>query len=114
MNIDLVSYLPELSFLTQEGRWQLLQEWIEDNPEYSKRLDDWLDETPDNIFPELREIAAQLAEREYGPLAGAITRTAQLTPGLSRWISTLQTCYKERKAEDIAEAKNARRKKTKV
>lgn len=114
MNIDLVNYLPELSFLTQDGRWQLLKEWIEDNPEYSKRLDDWLDKTPDYIFPELREIAAQLAERQYGPLAGAITRTAQLTPGLAKWIATLQTCYKDRKAEDLTEAKHVRRKKSKV
>lgn len=111
ININLVDFLPELAPLTADGRWQIVQEWLEDNPEYAERLDEWLELTPDEVFPDLREIAAEAIERRYGALGGVLARTAEMTPQLWQWIATLQTCYRERLEFDRKEKKSDGRKK---
>jgi hypothetical protein len=93
---------------TQEGRWRLLQEWIRDNPIVAECIDNWLDMTPDAIFPELREVVACLVEDEYGALGGAIARAAEATPDTLTWIENLQSLYKERKALEGGQKKKSK------
>lgn len=106
MNVDLAS------FLTPDGRWQLLQNWIDDDPKRSAIVDGWLRQTPEEIFPQLRDIAADIATKQYGPLAGSLARVAVLTPEMKHWIEELKTIYKERLQLD-QEAKNAKQRRSK-
>jgi 5,10-methenyltetrahydromethanopterin hydrogenase len=102
VNIDLAS------FLTPDGRWDLLQDWLDEHPRNKAKLDAWLGQTPDQVFPQLREVVAEIATKKYGPLAGALARTTTLTPEISKWIVELQTLYKEREAEDVRTRRTAR------
>jgi hypothetical protein len=104
----LPSFLPDLEYLTPDGRWRLLQEWLDDNPAFKARVDAWAPMTPDEVFPELREIAAQWFERKYGALAGAIARAAEMDDRMGAWIATLQQCYKDRKEEDSKHVKHVK------
>jgi hypothetical protein len=109
MTINLAVLLPKLDALTPDGRWRLLQQWIEERPELRALIERWLGMAPEEVFPELREVAAGIAEKEYGALGGALVRTAELTPEAWAWISILQTCYRDRKEQDT-EAKHVRKK----
>lgn len=104
-DINIARMLPAIALLPPDARWRLLQSWLDDNPEINARLNSWLDMSPDEVFPELREIVARMAEREWGVLGGALARTAALTPDTWNWIATVQSCYRDRKAFD-AEGKN--------
>lgn len=100
-NLDLSAFLPNLDYMTPDGRWRKLQNWLDDNPDFKERIEDWAERPIDEVFPEIRETAACSLERQYGPLCGALVRgCVQMTPQLSRWIETALTCYKERAALD--------------
>lgn len=91
MNVDISS------FLTPDGRWNMLQDWLEESPKHQRTLDAWLEMTPEEVFPEIREVVAEIATRKYGPLAGALVRVTKMSAELRGWIETLQTCYRDRK-----------------
>jgi len=97
MNIDV------FSFLTPDGRWNLLQDWLDESPKHRKLLDAWLAQTPEEVFPQLREVAAEIATRKYGGLGGALVRVTNMTPEILKGIETLQTCYRERMQSDKEE-----------
>lgn len=112
IELNLASFLPDIEYLTPEGRWDLLQEWIADDPWRAATVEQWANSTPEEIFPELRAIAAKMAEREYGALASALVRTCQLTDEVRNWISQIQTCYLEREKGDTKHVRKRKKRLT--
>lgn len=100
--------LEYLAFLTPEGRWRILQDWLDADFERRRRLNSWINGTPEEVFPEIREMAAEIATEKYGPLAGLIARQTVLTPEIRRGIEQLQASFKDREGKE-REAENRNR-----
>jgi hypothetical protein len=86
--------------LTPDGRWNLLQDWLDEHPRHKAIFEMWLEQTPEEVFPQVRAVVAEIAEKKYGPLAGALVKTTQLTPEIGRWIAELKTLYADRQSLD--------------
>jgi len=112
MKLDLSTYFPNIEnieALTPDGRWRILQDWLAENPEYGARVDDWLRETPEEVFEEIRSLIAQ----EHGVIAAMImTGSREMQEQIKKTIEVLQACYRERKQID-KEAENARTRRAK-
>lgn len=93
MNVDIVA------FMTPDGRWNMLQDWLEEHPTHNAILESWLKQTPEEVFPQIKDIAATIASRKYGPLGGALVQVTKLTPEIRHWIEDLQTLYRERQED---------------
>lgn len=91
MNLDLTSLFPDLEALTPDGRWELLQEWLRENPKYAKRIDTWVNQSPENVFIELCEEHGKLPARVVKAVIGL-----EMTNKLVSAIEILQACYRER------------------
>lgn len=105
MNPDLTSLFPDLEALTPDGRWALLQEWLRENPKYAKKIDRWVNQTPDEVFVELCDEHGKLPARAVKAIVGV-----EMTQKLLSAIETMQACYRERAGQTEQEIKNVRRK----
>lgn len=88
------------AFLTPDGRWNLLQDWLDEHPRNKAVFEMWLRMPAEESFPQIREAVAEIATKKWGQLAGALVRTTQLTPDIKIWIESLQTLYIERKGDE--------------
>jgi len=78
-----------------EQRWQLLQQWLADHPQYRKKLHHCLSLTPADAVPYLcRELGLDYDGLSMLDFNGAVRGMAQ------RAIGQLQELYKERSAAD--------------
>lgn len=105
-----MSELDISAFLTPDGRWNLLQDWLDENPRHKAVFELWLRQTPDEVFPQVREVVAEIATKKYGALGGALVRVTQLTPDIRRWIEELKTLYTERLEQDHVKRRRTTRK----
>lgn len=94
MNFDIQSLFPDLEALTPDGRWNALQDWLSKNPEYGERIEEWSQQTPDEVILQIRNLASQ----KYGPLGAVVIMAMEAK--LRRAIELLQACYRERQAYD--------------
>lgn len=86
--------------VTPEGRWEILQEWLDENPKNRNILEAWLEERPEEIWSQLREIAAKYLERHGDNVLAAVIRVMPLTDKAHEWIILLKDLYKARAAQD--------------
>jgi len=98
MNLDLASLFPDLEALTPDGRWELLQEWLRENPKYAKKIDRWVNQSPDEVFTQLCEEHGKLPARAVKAIVGV-----EMTQKILSAIETMQACYRERAGEYKAE-----------
>lgn len=108
MNLDITSLFSDLEALTPDGRWELLQEWLRKNPKYAKRIKEWVNQPPNDVFIQLC--------LEYGKLpAGVVTTIVgpEMTQKILSAIEIIQTLYRERANNQPIEKeiKNVRAKK---
>jgi hypothetical protein len=96
MNLDLTALFPDLEALTPEGRWNMLQKWLKENPEYGERAERWSTQTVKQVFDEIRDLTAQ----KYGPLATIVLGSVAIESRLRATIEVLQACYRERATYD--------------
>src|SRR5215475_5527885 len=91
--------LDAAAFLTPDGRWNLLQDWLDENPRNRVVFEMWLRQEPDEVFPQVRAVVAEIASKKFGPLAGALVTVTKMTPEIRSWIEEFQTLYNERKGD---------------
>jgi hypothetical protein len=104
MNFDLASLFPDLEALAPDGRWNLLQSWLKENPEYGERAERWSEQPVDSVY---FEIAAMVVNR-YGMLGSIALGVPAVKAKLTQTIETLQACYRERAGQTEKEIKNVR------
>src|SRR5262245_38513497 len=92
MNIDIETLLPDLEGLTPEGRWNMLQSWLSENPEYGERVERWSTQTVDEVFDEL----LALARKRHGDFAYFAFSLPVIAAKIRLAIVVLQACYRER------------------
>jgi hypothetical protein len=95
MNLDIASLFPDLEALTPDGRWTLLQEWLRENPKYAKKIDQWVNQSPDDVFTELCDEHGKLPARVVKAIVGV-----EMTQKILSAIATMQACYRERANHD--------------
>lgn len=106
MNLDIASLFPDLEALTPDGRWNALQKWLKENPEYGERAKRWSIESVERVFTEI----CLLATERYGALAGMVLSYPATQSKIKQTIEILQTLYRERnyQPEQPKEIKNVR------
>jgi hypothetical protein len=81
--------------LTQDGRWEALQAWLDGHPKWRAEVNKWVDLTPHEAFCSLRNYAANRAKMP------PVILDTLIDPGMkwriSKSIQTLQAMYRERK-----------------
>lgn len=100
----------ELLFLTPDGRWRLLQNWIAEKPTRQSIVDRWVDETPEEVWPEFKREFGPTAARWFGPLAGALFQLIELPPLIRPFIVEVQNVYRERRADEYTRKGKTHRK----
>src|SRR5215471_6938898 len=109
MTFDISSLFPDLEALTPDGRWNMLQDWLKQNPEYQERIEDWSTQSVDQVFVEIRGLAFE----KYGPLSGFAFSAAPVAAKIKSAIEILQTCYRERAGQQTEkEIENGRPQRT--
>jgi len=92
---------------TPDGRWEAFQRWLKDNRHWRKKIDKWLQLTPEAAYHELKEA---IIDDSTNPamIRFAINRfiKGDVKTRVINSVETLQTLYNERKGT----LKNARRK----
>jgi ribosomal protein L31E len=113
MKFDLVSILLAIEASTPDGRWNLLQEWLKENPEYNDLVKKWSTQPSDQAFLSIRDFVAQ----KWG-LDGIILNrllNGAIEDRIKKIVETLQVCYRERanqQPEQQKEIKNVRARKS--
>ena len=102
-----------MEMLTPEGRWSLLQQWIEENPKRKKLISKWIEASPEAVFPEIRDVLSDIAMKKFGLIAASIVRLTPYSDDIRSMIVTMQSMYKERANNEHMERKDARRSKRK-
>jgi hypothetical protein len=102
MSLDLQSLFPDLEALTPDGRWAMLQDWLSKNPEYAEHVEEWSQQTTEEVF----DAICILAVGKYGALAGMFLMSPTIKTKLMRSIEILQACYRERAGETEKEIKH--------
>ena len=92
MNLDLTSLFPDLEALTPDGRWSALQSWLKKNPEYGERIEEWSQQTVDEVFCEIQILAL----KQHGALAAIALTVPAIAAKIKSAITVLQACYRER------------------
>jgi hypothetical protein len=95
MNFDLQTLLPDLEALTPEGRWNMLQSWLKENPEYGDRAERWSTQTVEEVFDEL----LVLASKRHGAFAAIAFGLPAIAAKIRSAIKVFQACYRERANE---------------
>ncbi len=80
---------------TPEGRWELLQKWLKENPEWEKQINKWYEYHPESAFLFLRDYIAEQAEIPSALMNSFIT--VSIKQRVTIVIQTIQTLYRERK-----------------
>src|SRR5262245_2174284 len=78
---------------TPDGRWSLLQNWIKENPEWAKQIQDWLEMTPSEAADALQTFAARqlrMSSILFNTVIGDAAKER-----VKNAIAVLQTCYRE-------------------
>ena len=101
MTFDIQTLFPDLEALTPDGRWNMLQDWLKDNPEYGERIEDWSKQSSDQVLTELCEMIAAKRKIPVIMIRGFIGGIVEQQ--IKRAIETLQACYRERAGEYKAE-----------
>lgn len=97
MNFDLASLFPDLEALTPDGRWNVLQHWLKENPEYGEHIEEWSKQNVDQVFAGIRDLIAT----RFGVSSNIISLlTIGKEQQIKRTIELLQACYRERQAYD--------------
>jgi hypothetical protein len=99
MNIDLTSLFPDLEALTPEGRWNMLQKWLKENPEYGERAERWSTQTVGQVYAELFALVTE----KHGAFAATAFAIPSIAAKIKSTIEVLQACYRERAREWKAE-----------
>jgi hypothetical protein len=106
MNIDLTSLFPDLEALTPDGRWNMLQDWLANNPEYGKRVDKWSTQSTDQVFVEIRDLIA----KRFGISTNLVSLlTVGREQQIRRTIEVMQACYRERAGQTETQLKSKKR-----
>jgi uncharacterized Zn finger protein len=80
-----------------DGRWQLLQDWLKDNPSWNKQINKWLELTSSEAYLLLKLHVANQTGLPSALIDQMINiETAQRVRDT---IETLQTCYRNRQAQ---------------
>jgi hypothetical protein len=112
MNVqNLQSLFTGLEAATPDGRWNLFQKWLSDNPEWKEETDRWLTLPSDDVVNDLIETIAK--KYEMDPAMVRLLTPASVKARAKSAIETLQTCYRERAGETEKEIKNGNRLKSK-
>lgn len=106
MKFDLQTILTAIEASTPDGRWDLLQGWLKENPEYDGLVDQWSTMRPDRVFIQIRNLVALKWEIPAMLLNKFIT--PEMETRIKSAIETLQTCYRERNNQSEKEIKNVR------
>lgn len=87
--------------ITPDGRWQLLQDWLRDNPTWEKQVNQWLRMTPDEATVALELYITTRAVAAGMPLVLVNAFINDNAKDRARaTIETFQTLYRERKQAD--------------
>lgn len=86
---------------TPEGRWQMLQDWLEENPQWEKQVNKWIKLTPAEALTSLKNYVAEQTKVPSRMLDKFITPAIEQR--VINSIQTIQTCYRERKQENRKE-----------
>jgi hypothetical protein len=92
MNLDITSLFPDLEALTPDGRWNMLQAWLKENPEYGERAERWSTQTVGQVYAELFALVTE----KHGALAAAAFAIPSIAARVKSTIEILQACYRER------------------
>jgi hypothetical protein len=82
---------------TPEGRWNLFQAWLKNNPRWKKRVSQWAEVSPDHAYDELCgwiSVKAELPLTMFKLIVDQETRAR-----VKSTIATIQTLYKERQSQ---------------
>ncbi len=103
MKFDLNSILLAIEASTPDGRWELLQKWLKENPDYEGLVDQWSEMRPERVFLQIRNLAMEKYEtqREIIRLIADSMRER-----ITAAIATLQDCYRERNNQTEKEITN--------
>lgn len=96
MQIDIASLFPDLEALTPDGRWNALQSWLKENPEYGERVERWSEQTVDEVFCEIQILVL----KKQGAIAAIAFTVPAISAKIKSAIEVLQACYRERQAYD--------------
>jgi len=97
--MNLLDFQAILDASTPDGRWNLLQDFLQKNPDWKKKVNRWLTLDPDTAVIQLQ---VDLAERMGMPVA---LFAKMINPGLREKaraaVESLQTLYRERQNNQI-------------
>lgn len=96
MNLDLTQLFPDLEALTPDGRWNALQSWLSENPEYGERVEKWSKQSVDEVFCEIQILVL----KKKGAIAAIALTIPAVSAKIKSTITILQACYRERAAYD--------------
>jgi len=99
-------------FLTQDGRWKILQDWLREKPRNKRKLEKWLKQTPEESWPEMRVDIADYAERHDSSAMAVVIKLMPLTPLVRTFIEEAKHFYIDRKAFEKEKTHGARTPKT--
>jgi len=83
---------------TPEGRWNLFQAWLKNNPRWKKRVSQWAEVSPNHAYDDLCEwisVKAELPLTMFKLIVDQETRAR-----VKSTIATIQTLYKERQSQE--------------
>lgn len=113
MKFDLASLLTAIEASTPDGRWNLLQEWLKENPDWKDQVEKWATVSSDQAVIELQDF---VAERFNMP---ALFIDRMIPPDMKLRVKSaiekIQACYRERAGNQTEkEIKNVSSKRPKV
>lgn len=85
-------------WITPEGRWELLQNWLDDNPRNREIVEKWLDEPPDKVWPQLRQVICDYLLSKGDRMPAMVVKITPYSPLLGSGIEALKQKYLERQA----------------
>ena len=76
------------------GRWELLQTWLRDNPKWKKTVEALALATPDDAYKILRAYICEVADVNETTVAMFVT--GEIERKAKDSIAVIQACYRER------------------
>ena len=98
--LSIIKSLSELETLagamtTGDGRWEILQDWLNANPKWRREIESWASMTPDAAYDSLKNYTAKRAKLE--PIILDTLINAGMKFRVKKSIQTLQNLYRQRK-----------------
>lgn len=96
--VELYGLQDVMQLATPDGRWQSLQKWLKQNPDWKRQLNTWIQSTPEEAYSALQRWIAEEAEIPLAMLKLVISR--EVEGQIKPIIAQAQELYRERAAMD--------------